>query len=174
MIRTVAAPNLKIGLVHPHSGGTALYGDEMTRGCDITVNEANAKGGVLCRKIVIVRASATSAQEAISAVEPLVGRDKVDLLSGTYVTAISNAASEAALKNNMLFLETNALSRDLTDRGLPNFARSGPDSSAFTQRSVEGLLQLGLAKLGRAPKDLKVWIEYEDSSFGTSIAKEQA
>jgi branched-chain amino acid transport system substrate-binding protein len=172
-IGAAAAEDLKIGVVNPYSGGMALYGDEMTRGYDIAVDEANAKGGVLGRKIVIVRASATSAQEAIAAVEQLVGRDKVNLLSGTYVTAISNAASEAALNNNMLFWETNALSRDLTDRGLPNFARSGPDSSAFARRSVEGVLQLVLPKLGRAPKDFKVWIEHEDSSFGTSIAKEQ-
>lgn len=170
---SAAAQDLKIGVVNPYSGGMALYGDEMTRGYDLAIDEANAKGGVLGRKIVIVRASATNAQEAIAAVEQLVGREKVDLLSGTYVTAISNAASEAALNNNMLFWETNALSRDLTDRGLPNFARSGPDSSAFARRSVEGVLQLVLPKLGRAPKGFKIWIEHEDSSFGTSIAKEQ-
>lgn len=168
-----SAQDIKIGVVNPYSGGMALYGDEMTRGYDIAVDQANAKGGVLGRKITIIRGSATTAQEAIAAVEQLIGRDKVDLLSGTYVTAISNAASEAALNNNKLFWETNALAKDLTDRGLPNFARSGPDSSAFARRSVEGTLQLVLPKLGKAAKDLKVWIEHEDSAFGTSIAKEQ-
>ena len=168
-----AAQDLKIGVVNPYSGAMALYGDEMTRGYDIAVEQANAKGGVLGRKIQIIRGSATNAQEAIAAVEQLVGRDKVDLLSGTYVTAISNAGSEAALNNGKLYWETNALSKDLTDRGLPNFARSGPDSAAFARRSVEGLLQLVVPKLGKAPKDVKVWIEHEDSSFGTSIGKEQ-
>ena len=167
------AEDLKIGVVNPYSGGMALYGDEMTRGYDIAVDQANAKGGVLGRKIAIVRGSATSAQEGIAAVEQLVGRDKVDVLAGTYVTAISNAASEAALNNGKLYWETNALARDLTDRGLPNFARTGPDSSAFARRSVEGVLQLVLPKLGRAPKDAKVWIEHEDSAFGTSIGQEQ-
>lgn len=168
-----AAQDLKIGVVNPYSGAMALYGDEMTRGYDIAVEQANAKGGVLGRKIQLIRGSATNAQEAIAAVEQLVGRDKVDLLSGTYVTAISNAGSEAALNNGKLYWETNALSKDLTDRGLPNFARSGPDSAAFARRSVEGLLQLVIPKLGKAPKDVKVWIEHEDSSFGTSIGKEQ-
>ena len=167
------AADLKIGVVNPYSGPMALYGDEMTRGYDIAVEQANAAGGVLGRKIVIVRASATSAQEGIAAVEQLVGRDKVDLLSGTYITAISNAASEAALNNGKLYWETNALSRDLTDRGLPNFARSGPDSTAFARRSVEGVMQLVIPKLGKKPGDVKVWIEHEDSSFGQSIAMEQ-
>jgi branched-chain amino acid transport system substrate-binding protein len=167
------AQDLKIGVVNPFSGGMALYGDEMTRGYEIAVAQANAGGGVLGRQIALVRGSATNPQEAIAAVEQLVGRDKVDLLSGTYVTAISNAASEAALNNGKLYWETNALARDLTDRGLPNFARSGPDSRSFAQRSVEGVLQLAIPKLGKTPKDTRVWIEHEDSAFGTSIAKEQ-
>ena len=181
--QTVAAPSpapvvpgrgvLKIGVVNPFSGPMALYGDEMTRGFDLAVDRANAAGGVLGRTVQIVRASATTPQEAISAVEQLVSRDKVDLLSGTYVTALSNAASEAALGNNKLFWETNALAKDLTERGLPNFARSGPAGDSFAQRSVEGVIKLVAVKIGKEPAALKVWIEHEDSAFGTSIGKEQ-
>jgi branched-chain amino acid transport system substrate-binding protein len=169
----LAQQPLKVGVVNPFTGPLALYGDEMTRGYEIAVDQINAKGGVLGRKIELIRGSATSAQEAIAAVEQLVGRDKADLLSGTYVTAISNAASEAALNNGKLYWETNALAKDLTDRGLPNFLRSGPDSSSFARRSVEGVTQLVIPKSGKAAKDFKVWIEHEDSAFGTSIAKEQ-
>ena len=164
---------LRIGVVNPFTGPLALYGDEMTRGYEIAAEQANAKGGVLGRPIVLVRGSATNPQEAIAAVEQLVGRDKVDLLSGTYVTAISNAGSEAALNNSKLYWETNALAKDLTDRGLPNFLRSGPDSNSFARRSVEGVLQLVQPRLNKPVKDLKIWIEHEDSAFGTSIAKEQ-
>ena len=164
---------LKIGVVNPYSGAMALYGDELTKGFELAVDRVNAAGGVLGRQVVLVRGSATTAQEGIAAVEQLVGRDKVDIVTGTYVTAISNAASEAALNNNKLFWETNALARDLTDRGLPNFARSGPSGDGFAQRSVEGTIKLVAVKMGRAPGDLKVWIEHEDSAFGTSIATEQ-
>lgn len=164
---------LKIGVVNPYSGPMAMYGDELTRGFELAVERANAGGGVLGRQVQVVRGSATNPQEGIAAVEQLVGRDKVDVLVGTYVTAISNAASEAALSNGKLFWETNALARDLTDRGLPNFARSGPASDAFAQRSIEGAMKLVANRLGKAPGDFKVWIEHEDSAFGTSIAKEQ-
>lgn len=168
-----AQGTLKIGAINPLSGPMALYGDELDRGFELAVERANAAGGVLGRQIQIVRGSATSPQEGIAAVEQLVGRDKVDLLVGTYVTAISNAASEAALSNDKLFWETNALARDLTDRGLPNYARSGPASDAFAQRSAEGAVKLVAARMGKAPADLKIWIEHEDSAFGTSIATEQ-
>ena len=93
---------IKIGAVNPYSGGMAQYGDEVTRGFELAVDWINAQGGVIGRKVEIVRGNATSAQEGIAAVEQLVGRDKVDLLTGTYVTAISNAASESALNYSKL------------------------------------------------------------------------
>jgi branched-chain amino acid transport system substrate-binding protein len=164
---------IKFGAVNPYSGPMAQYGDELSLCFELAAEQANAAGGVLGRKIEIVRGSATSAQEGIAAVEQLVGRDKVDILLGTYVSAISNAASEAALNNGKLYWETNALARDLTDRGLPNYARSGPSSNEFAARSVEGAIKIVAAKLKKEAKDLKVWIEHEDSAYGTSIFKEQ-
>ncbi len=172
--RSAAAEGIiKIGAVNPYSGAMALYGDEVTRCFELAAEWINAKGGVIGKQVQIVRGNATSAQEGIAAVEQLVGRDKVDILVGTYVTAISNAASEAALNYHKLFWETKALARDLTDRGLPNYARSGPNSNSFAARSVEGVLKIAAPKLGKAPKELKVWLEHEDSAYGTSIMKEQ-
>jgi branched-chain amino acid transport system substrate-binding protein len=179
-VATTSAPSayaqgttIKIGAVNPYSGPMAQYGDELSLCFELATEQANAAGGVLGRKLEIVRASATNAQEGIAAVEQLVGRDKVDILIGTYVSAISNAASEAALNNGKLYWETNALARDLTDRGLPNYARSGPSSNEFAARSVEGAVKIVAAKLNKTAKDLKVWIEHEDSAYGTSVFKEQ-
>jgi branched-chain amino acid transport system substrate-binding protein len=179
LLATAARPTLaqsspiKIGAINPYSGAMAQYGDEVTRCYELAAEWINGQGGILGRQIQIVRGNATSAQEGIAAVEQLVGRDKVDVLAGTYVTAISNAASESALNYAKLYWETNALSRTLTDRKLPNFARSGPSSSGFAARSVEGAIQLVAPRLNKQPKDLKIWLEHEDSAYGTSIAKEQ-
>lgn len=164
---------IKIGAINPYSGAMAQYGDEVTRCFELGAEWINSQGGVLGRQVQIVRGNATSAQEGIAAVEQLVGREKVDMLCGTYVSAISNAASEAALNYNKLYWETNALARDLTDRGLPNFARCGPSSNEFAARSVEGAIKLVAERLKKQPKDLKIFIEHEDSAYGTSIIKEQ-
>ncbi len=56
---------------------------------------------------------------------------------------------------------------------MPSYARSGPASDAFAQGSAEGAVKLVAARMGKAPADLKVWIEHEDSAFGTYIATEQ-
>lgn len=167
------AQDLKLGAVNPSSGALALYGDEVTRGYELAADWVNGRGGVLGKKGAIVRGNASSPQEGIAAVEQFVARDKVDALIGTYISAVANAASEAALNYDKLYWDTNALAAELTERGLPNYIRSGPYAGAFAQGSVNLITELVAKSLGKAPKDLKVWIEHEDSIYGTSIAKEQ-
>ena len=172
-VASAAAQDLKLGAVNPSSGALALYGDEVTRGYELAADWINGRGGVLGRKVAIVRGNASSPQEGIAAVEQFVARDKVDALIGTYISAVANAASEAALTYDKLYWDTNAVEAELTERGLPNYIRSGPYAAAFAQGSVSLITDLVAKSLGKAPKDLKVWIEHEDSIYGTSIAKEQ-
>ena len=168
-----AADDLKLGAVNPSSGALALYGDEVTRGYELAADWVNGKGGVLGRKVVVLRGNASTPQEGIATVEQFVSNDKVDALIGTYISAVARAASEAALNDNKLYWDTNALAQELTDRGLPNYIRSGPSANIFAARSAEVITKLVAKALGKDPKDLKVWIEHEDSIYGTSIAKEQ-
>lgn len=164
---------IKLGAVNPSSGALALYGDEVTRGYELAADMINGKGGVLGKKVAVVRGNASSPQEGIAAVEQFVARDKVDVLIGTYISAVASAASEAALNHNKLYWDTNALAAELTERGLPNYVRSGPHAAFFAGRSAETALNLVGKTIGKDVKDLKIWIEHEDSIYGTSIAKEQ-
>lgn len=164
---------IRIGAVNPYSGAMAQYGDEVTRAYEMAAKAANATGGLLGRQVEILRGNATTPQEALGAVEQLIGREKVDILIGTYVSAISNSASEGALNYGKLYWETNALAVSLTERGLPNYARSGPSSNEFARRGVEAAVELVTPALGKQPTELVVWIEHEDSSYGSSIKDEQ-
>jgi branched-chain amino acid transport system substrate-binding protein len=166
-----AADPIRIGEINPYSGPLAVYGLEVTRGHEIAVDEANAAGGVLGRKIELIRGDATNPQQAIAVVEQLATREKVDLFAGTYVSAVSNAASDAALRYNKLYWETNGTAQELTDRGLPNFVRTGPNATSFAVRSVQALKEVVAPAFKKSPKDVKIWIEHEDFSFGTSIAQ---
>lgn len=168
-----AQETFKVGAINPYSGPTALYGDEVTRGYELAAHAINEKGGILGKKVEIVRGNATSPQEGIAAIEQLAGRDNVDVFIGTYLSAVSQAASEAALNYNKLYWDTNALAAGLTDRGLPNFVRSGPYSVSFADRSAEFVANLLAKELGKQPSELTVWIEHEDSIYGTSIAERQ-
>lgn len=179
LLSTVALPlraqdgPIRIGAVNPYSGAMAQYGDEVTRCYELAVAQVNAAGGVLGRQVEVVRGNATTPQEALGAVEQLIGRDNCDILIGTYVSAISNAASESALNYDKLYWETNALAINLTQRGLPNYARAGASSNQFAARAVEGVTGFVAEAVGKAAADLAIWIEHEDSAYGTSIMEEQ-
>jgi branched-chain amino acid transport system substrate-binding protein len=161
---------VKIGAINPYSGPLALYGDELARGYQLAVDERNAAGGVLGRKIEIVRGDAGNPQQGIAAVDQLVTRDKVDAFIGTYISAVSNAASDAAQRYNKLYWDTNAVAAELTERGLPNFIRVGPNAQNFADMSVRAIVEMIAPALKKQPKDLVVWIEHEDSIYGKSIA----
>ena len=168
----MAQEPIRIGAINPYSGPVALYGDEVARGYQLAIDEANAKGGVIGRKIELLRGDATNPQQGIAAVEKLAS-EKVDIFTGTYVSAVSNAASDAAMRYSKIYWDTNALAADLTARGLPNFIRSGPYASSFAEVSAQAVRELLAPALGKPVKGLKVWIESEDSIYGTSIAKLQ-
>ena len=169
----LAQQPIKIGAINPYSGPLALYGTEVTRGYELAVDQINAAGGLMGRKIELVRGDATTPQQGIATVEQLVSRDKVDLFVGTYISAISNTASDTALRYNKLYWETNAVAQSLVERGLPNFIRSGPDGGTFAQRTLDTVKNLIAPALKKEMKDLKVWIESEDSIYGSSIAQAQ-
>ncbi|HSV82658.1 MAG TPA: ABC transporter substrate-binding protein, partial [Ramlibacter sp.] len=154
-------------------GPLALYGTEVTRGYELAVDRLNASGGVLGKKIELVRGDVTTPQQGIATVEQLVSRDKVDLFVGTYISAIALTASDAAARYNKLYWETNAVAQQLTERGLPNFVRSGPDGGAFATTSSAAIRELVAPALKKDMKGLKVWIESEDSIYGSSIAQAQ-
>jgi branched-chain amino acid transport system substrate-binding protein len=168
----VAQGNLRIGAINPYSGPMALYGDELARGYQLAVEERNAKGGVLGRKIELVRGDAANPQQGIAAVDQLATREKVDLFVGTYISAVSNAASDAALRHDKLYWDTNAIAAELTERKLPNFVRSGPHGQYFAEMSVRAIAEIGKL-LGKQPKDTTVWLEHEDSIYGKTIVEVQ-
>ena len=54
----LAQEPIRIGAINPYSGPVALYGDEVARGYQLAIDEANAKGGVIGRKIELFRGDA--------------------------------------------------------------------------------------------------------------------
>jgi branched-chain amino acid transport system substrate-binding protein len=164
---------LRIGVMNPFSGDFAFYGEEVFRGYQLAVNEANADGGVMGRQVELVKGDATTPEQAVSQAERLSSSEEVDALTGTYISAVSEAASETAARDDKLYWETNALAEDLTERNLENFIRVGPSAFHFADRSVEVMEPVAQA-LGMSVDQLSVYVEHEDSIYGTSIAERQA
>ena len=163
---------IKIGAITPNTGGMAVLGNDLANWYELAAEEVNAKGGVLGKKVQIIRGDATNAQEAIAAVDKLATVDNVDIITGTIASFISQAASEAAVNYNKMYWETNALAVGLTDRKLPNFLRTGPSAAYYALQAVDVSKNKIASVIGKKVGELKVWVEHEDSNYGTSIATE--
>ena len=173
MSSALAQEALRIGAINPYSGPLALYGDELARGYQLAIDLKNASGGILGRKVELVRGDASTPQQGVSVVDQMATRDKIDAFIGTYVSAVSNAASDAALRHQKVYWDTNALALDLTERRLPNFIRSGPNAINFGEVGVRAVIDAIAPALKISPKDLKVWVEHEDTISGKSISDAQ-
>lgn len=168
-----AGEPLKIGVMNPFSGDFAIYGEQLFRGYEMAVEEANAAGGVLGRQVELAKGDALTPDQAIPEAERLATQENVDLFIGTYVSAVSNAASDVANQHGKLYWDTNALATELTERGLDNFIRVGPSSQDFADMASELVTELTARELGQDVSELTVYLEHEESIYGTSIAERQ-
>ena len=75
---------IKVGMPMPLSGPPALFGEPASKGAMMFVEEINAKGGVLGRKLeLLVRDSKADANEAVRQARELILKDNVEFLVGT-------------------------------------------------------------------------------------------
>ena len=96
---------IKVGMPMPLSGPPALFGEPATRGAQMFIDELNAKGGVLGRKIeLLTRDSKADANEAVRVARELILKENVDFLVGTLTSAEGPAVSVVAKENKIVFI----------------------------------------------------------------------
>jgi branched-chain amino acid transport system substrate-binding protein len=96
---------IKVGMPMPLSGPPALFGEPASKGAQMFVDEINAKGGVLGRKLeLVVRDSKADANEAVRVSRELILKENVDFLVGTLTSAEGPAVSVVAKENKIVFI----------------------------------------------------------------------
>jgi branched-chain amino acid transport system substrate-binding protein len=96
---------IKVGYPMILSGPGALFGDPALKGAQMFVDELNAKGGVLNRKIELVpRDTKGDANEAVRVSRELILKENVDFLVGTLTSAEGPAVSVVAKENKIVFI----------------------------------------------------------------------
>jgi branched-chain amino acid transport system substrate-binding protein len=160
----------RIGALYPMTGSLALLGNENLNGARVAVDMINEAGGVDGHKIELVTGDASTPEKAQSEAERLSSLENLAVITGTYSSGLSYAASQVVDRHGGFYFETGGISDGLTQRGFKNFFRI-----VFTASS-NGQLAATLAsnlseKLGKKPADMTVLIVHEDSDYGTSVAK---
>ncbi len=97
------AAELKVAILAPLSGDVATFGESTRDGALLAIEEWNAKGGVLGRKIVpVVEDSMCEAEPAVAAANKVIEQDKVKFIIGEVCSKASIPVSEIATAKGVL------------------------------------------------------------------------
>ena len=97
---------MKIGLDNPLTGTFTGFGKNELIGCQLAVEQINAKGGILGRDVELIVADSTSgdAGTAVLKARKLIDGDKVDFLLGNINSALSLAMAQVSNEKKILHI----------------------------------------------------------------------
>jgi branched-chain amino acid transport system substrate-binding protein len=101
----MAQQPIKVGMPMILSGPGALFGEPTLKGAQMLVDEVNASGGVLGRKLQLIsKDTKGNADEAVRVAREMILKDEVNFLVGTFTAAEGPAVSPIAKENKVLFI----------------------------------------------------------------------
>jgi len=97
---------IRLGHLTPRTGFLGQAGEQGFRGATLAVEEANAAGGVLGRKLELIAEDSVNPATAVNKAQKLIERDKVVCLIGEVSSASALAIGEQALRFKTPFFNT--------------------------------------------------------------------
>jgi branched-chain amino acid transport system substrate-binding protein len=179
-----AQQEIKIGVLYPLSGPVAQVGVDavaavktvveiVNEGADLPLPLAKGKGlaGLGGAKVTVIVVDHQGKPEVgLSETERLISQEKVHAIFGAYFSSVTAAASQAAERAGIPFLNAESSQPALTQRGLKYFFRTSPTDESFSQLMFDFLKDFGAKK---GVKFETAAIFHEDTAFGTDSAKVQ-
>jgi branched-chain amino acid transport system substrate-binding protein len=179
-----AQQEVKIGIIYPLSGPVAQVGldsvaaakaavEIANEGADLPLPLAKSKGlpGLGGAKVRLIVADHQGKPEiGQGETERLITQEKVHAVFGAYFSSVTAAASQAAERAGVPFLNAESSQPALTRRGLKWFFRTSPHDEHFTLLMFDFIKDLQ-AKTGK--KLETVAIIHEDTAFGTDSGRVQ-
>jgi branched-chain amino acid transport system substrate-binding protein len=136
----LAQDTLKLGLVAAMSGQSAKSGEAIVRGLNIAIDEINAKGGLLGKKVeLVVRDDESNPAKGVVAARELVQREKVAALFGGLDTPVSLAIVPFANQSKVPFMGVWAAGTPITRNG-------AKENYAFRVSAVDVLVDKALVE----------------------------
>ncbi|MFB9262238.1 branched-chain amino acid ABC transporter substrate-binding protein [Bradyrhizobium erythrophlei] len=117
------AEDITIAVAGPITGGESAFGRQMKNGAEMAVEQINASGGVLGKKLALdVEDDACDPKQARSVAEKVAGA-KIPFVAGHFCSSSSIPASEAYADGGVLQITPASTNPLFTDRKLWNVAR---------------------------------------------------
>jgi len=115
---TPASGTIKIGGLAPLTGNLSIYGIATNNGVKLAIDEINANGGVLGKKLeYIVYDEKGDTTEAVNAYNKLVTNDKIVALIGDVTSTPSIAVAQQAAKDGIPMITATGTAADITKAG---------------------------------------------------------
>ena len=134
----IAQEPLKLGLVAAMSGQSAKSGEAIVRGLSVALDEINAKGGLLGRKVeLVVRDDESNPAKGVVAARELVQREKVAAMFGGLDTPVSLAIVPFANQSKVPFMGVWAAGTPITRNG-------AAENYVFRVSAVDELVDIAL------------------------------
>ena len=109
------AQTIKIGLITPLTGDVKTFGESIKNGFELAISEANAKGGVLGKKIVtIIADDKNDPTEASNAAIKLISQDRVKLMVGSATSKCTIPIADICQSNKVVFISPSATNPKVT------------------------------------------------------------
>jgi branched-chain amino acid transport system substrate-binding protein len=159
----VGAEPIKVGIVDTYTGPALTYSQDVLDGFKLAVDEVNAKGGVLGRKIqFVIRDDKFKPDIALTMAKDLVLKEHADILIGTTNSAAALAISDFARKEKVPFIVTDAKSEKITGEKGHRYVFNVNENTAMIGKATALVL---------AKKPYKrYFIAGEDYEFGHACA----
>jgi branched-chain amino acid transport system substrate-binding protein len=110
--------SVSIGAIFPLSGPVAFYGNESRDGALLAIEEINAAGGLLGKKLVLLSEDDEGdAAKAVNAFTKLTTRDKVSFVIGSSTSGPTQAMSTLAQSSKVILISPSATNVNVTKSG---------------------------------------------------------
>jgi len=157
-----AQGTIKIGELNSYKSQPAFL-EPYKKGWEMAVEEINAKGGVLGKKLeVISRDDGGNPGDAVRVANELITREGVSLIAGTFFSHIGLAVTEFAGKEKVFFLAAEPLTDKITWQNGNRYT--------FRLRSTTYMQVSMLMPYALAAKKKRWAITYPNFEFGQSAA----
>src|SRR5215831_18942598 len=154
----------KIGVITSVTGSLAAFGEAHKNGYAIALDEINAKGGVLGKKLALdIYDDQSKPDQAVQGVAKLVDQDRVAMLLGSYSSESTKAIIPSVTQRQIPLIIPTATADNVMESKSPWVFRICAGAADYARATIAFLKDNG------APKTMA--IVYENTNFGQANMK---
>ena len=159
LLRAQSKDPVRVGFPLPLTGPFAAIAGDMKQGAELAVDELNAKGGILGRKVeLLVRDDQLKPQVGAQRTQELIEKEKCQFIVGGLAAHVQMAINEQTKKSKVLFISTSQSDEITAKPDASSITFHEALNPTITSRVVGKWVMENLGK--------KWWVVYADYAWG--------